>query len=168
MLFKRLLKKTRSRLCCFCLAAFLVTSSASAMLQVSASDKTSAPISPGIFVLAEQNSMAMAGLRGNSIKFDADDFCRALNLARIDKITVTSAPAVTDGELRVGSTVVNSGQTVSAANLSLLSYTASSGITTSSFRFRADDSPYEMTCKLYLLDRMNYAPTLSMVPKTSL
>ena len=128
-----------------------------------------APVSPALYVLAEQNSMAMAGLRGGSISFEHDDFARAMNLSEIDSVTITQVPPVTDGELRVGQTVVNSGQTVSAANLSLLQYTASGAdITTSSFRFTVEDSPVEITCHLYLLDRANHSPTLSMVPKTSL
>ena len=129
----------------------------------------SLPVSPALYVLAEENSMAMAGLKGSSISFEHDDFARAMNLSEIDSVTITQVPPVTDGELRVGQTVVNSGQTISAANLSLLQYTASGAdIATSSFRFSVEDSPVEITCHLYLLDRANHRPTLSMVPKASL
>ncbi len=162
------MKKRRNTLFSFCLAFFILTSSAAASLCVSANESQTPIVSPGISVIAEDNSMAMAALRGNSIKFDPDDFARALNISKVEKITVTSAPPVTDGELRVGTTVLNSGQSVNDKNLSLLSYTASTDITSSSFKFKVNDSPYEITCKLYLLDKLNHAPTLSMVPKTSL
>ena len=128
-----------------------------------------APVSPALYVLAEENSMAMAGLKGSSISFEHDDFARAMNLSEISSVTITQTPPVTDGELRVGQTVVNSGQTISAANLSLLQYTAGGAdIATSSFRFTVEDSPVEITCHLYMLDRVNHSPTLSMVPKASL
>ena len=160
--------KKRNTLFSFCLAFFILTSSVAASLCVSAKETENTVISPGICVIAEKNSMAMAAMRGSSIKFDSDDFARALNISKVEKITVTQAPATTDGELRVGTTVLNAGQTVSDSNLSLLSYTASNDITTSFFKFKVNDTPYEMTCKLYLLDKMNYAPTLSVASKNSL
>ena len=127
------------------------------------------PVSPGLQILAEEYSMAMAGIRGNAISLDGEDFARAVNLSHVSSITVTRAPATTDGELRVGNTVLMGGQTVSGTGLSQLTYVASSSdITTSSFRFTVNDSPVEMTCHLYLLDRVNHCPTLSMVPKTAL
>lgn len=162
------MKKKRHILFSFCFAFILFTSAISASLLISASDTSGAIVSHGLRIIAEDNEMAMAGLKGQSISFDSDDFARALNISKIEKITVTSTPPVTDGELRVGNTVLSSGHTVSAGSLSLLSYTASSDVTVSSFKFKADDSPYEITCKLYLLDKMNYAPTLSNAPKTSL
>lgn len=162
------MKKRRTALFSFCLAFFILTSSVTASLCVSAKEAETAVVSPGICVIAEKSSMAMAALRGNSITFEADDFARALNVSKIEKITVTQAPPTTDGELRVGTTVLNAGQSVSDSNISLLSYTATKDISTSSFKFRVNDAPYEMTCKLYLLDKINYSPTLSVAPKTSL
>ncbi len=127
------------------------------------------PISPALCVIAEENSMAKAGVKGNAIIFAHDDFARAMNLARVSEITVTQVPPIADGELRLGSVVVGNGQTIRGDNLSLLSYVASNaGIATSSFRFRVGSSPVEMTCRLYLLDKANQAPTLSLVPKASL
>lgn len=120
-----------------------------------------APASPGLCVLAEKSPMAVAGLVGSSISLDASDFARAANLASVSSVTVTSLPPITDGELRVGNTVLTNGQTVSGSALSLLTYTAASGITSSSFGFCVGDSPVEMTCNLYLLERPNGAPTVS-------
>lgn len=119
-------------------------------------------LSPGLSVLAEQNAMAMAGIVGESIRFEASDFARATNRSEVDSIVITALPPVTDGELRVGNTVLTQGQTVSGSGLSLLTYTAAADVTTSSFRFRVEDSPVEMTCKLYLLESPNASPTLSV------
>ena len=159
--------KKRTVLFSFGLLFLVLTAIATASLNIGAKEPD-ALVSPALCVLAEQNSMAKAAMKGNSVRFDGDDFARNMNLSKVEQITITQLPPVTDGELRVGSTVVNAGQTVSGADLSLLSYTAKGDIATSSFRFRVGSAPYEMTCKLYLLDRANYAPTLSSVPKTSL
>ncbi len=124
----------------------------------------SAVVSPALSVIAQSNGMAMAGLVGNSISFEAEDFARALNLSSVSSITVTKAPPVSDGELRVGDTVVNSGQTVSASSISLMSYTPKGSSTKTTFSFRADGCGYDIPCELFLLDSVNYAPTLSNVP----
>lgn len=166
------MKKTpvtkRSRI--FCLLFALIFCSALLSVSVYASDTEKAVVSPGLYVLAEQNTMAKAGIKGNGIKFESADFARALNLpvSSLGEITFTSVPPITDGELRVGGTVLNAGQSVSTANLSLLSYSPSSDIAVSSFKFRVGDSPLEMTCKLYMLDSVNNAPTLSIATQEAL
>ena len=162
------MKKRKIALFSFCFLFFFLATSATASFVMNSDGDDGGLVSPALHVLAEDSGMAMAGLRGSSIAFEAEDFARALNLASVDAITVTQVPPVTDGELRVGSTVVNKGQTLSKEKLSLLSYTATSDVATSSFRFRVEDAPYEITCHLYLLDKLNHAPTLSAVPKASL
>ncbi len=165
-IFKRIQRSTKTTLFSFCFLFFILT----AAVNVQAKEAEPAPpVSPALCVLAEQNSMAMAGVKGNSIRFEGEDFARAMNLSRVTSVTITQVPPLTDGELRVGSTVVAGGQTISGGNLSLLTYVASSAnIGTSSFRFRVGDSPVEMTCKLYMLDHVNQSPTISMAPEASL
>ena len=139
-----------------------------ASIDVAASEPP-AVVSPALYVLAEQNSMAMAGLHQNDILFEHDDFARAVNLSQISAITVTETPPISDGELRLGSIVVQKGQIIRGSNLSLLSYSASSAeISHSSFRFTVGTSPVEITCHLYMLDKHNECPTLSVAPETSL
>ena len=126
------------------------------------------PISPALNYIAEQNSMAKSALKGNAVSFSPEDFARAVNLNSIDSITITSLPPVSDGELRVGSSVLTSEQTLSTASISLMTYHASQEVSRSEFRFKVNDSPVELCCKLYMLDKENYAPTLSLAPKTAL
>lgn len=163
------MKKSKIALYSVGLTAAIVTSMITAGMCVSAEKADSAPVSPALAVIAEDSGMAMAGLIGNTVEFEKEDFARALNLSEVGDITVTQAPAVSEGELRVGNVVVSSGQTVSAANLSLLSYTASgSQSTRATFRFSHGDSGYDIPCEIYLLDKVNYAPTLSDVPENYL
>lgn len=152
----------------FCFLFLFMTATAPLTLSAYAAE-ASAPVSPALYVLAEQNGMAKAALRGNAIRFGHDDFARAVNLSEIDEVTITEIPPITDGELRLGNVVVNRGQTVSGSNLSLLSYVASDAdIQTSSFRFSVNGSPVDISCKLYLLEQVNACPTLSVAPEASL
>ena len=139
------------------------------LLLPSCSSKSSdnAPVSTAINSLCLQNSMAKSTLKGEEIKFSALDFARALNVERVDSVCITQVPPKTDGSLRVGSTLLSGKQTLSAASLSLMTFSASEAISCSEFKFTVNDLPYEMTCKLYMLDEINYAPTLSSAPKTA-
>ncbi len=125
--------------------------------------------SPGVLILAEKSGMAKAGIRGSELVFDRADFSRALNVSRVSEITFTSVPPLSEGKILVGNTVVTSGQTVSGSNLSLISFRAASPeLTRSSFRFSPDGEAYELECTLYFLDKVNYAPTVSIAPAVSL
>ena len=125
--------------------------------------------SPGVLILAEKNGMAKAGIRGSELVFDRSDFSRALNVSRVSEITFTSVPSSAEGKLLVGNTVVSSGQTVSGSNLSLISFRAASPeLTSTTFRFSPDGEAYEIECTLYFLDKINYAPTVSIAPAVSL
>lgn len=138
------------------------------LVSCSSSTESGLPISPAIGCLAESSSMAKSALTGQSISFSSDDFARAVNKADIKKITLTALPPSSDGELRIGSTVITSAQPISAASLSLMTFHPSGAVSSSEFRFRVDDSPYELCCKLYTLSEPNYAPTLSTAPSTAL
>lgn len=120
-------------------------------------------LSPALSVLAERCELAKSALSGDSVSFSSADFARALNLESVESVTVTELPPLTDGELRVGSSVLTGEHTLSAASLSLLTFHSSdSAVRCSSFKFKVNDLPYEMTCRLYSLDAPNYAPTLSL------
>lgn len=164
---KKILTSSRF-LCVGVLLSFFIGVS-SPSLYVSAAPADNALLSPALSVIAEDSSMAMAGLSGSSISFEKNDFLRALNLSKVTSIVITQAPPSTDGELRLGNTVISKGQTISAASLSLLSFVPSGDSTKqSSFRFCADNSGYDIACELYMLDRANSAPTLCYASDVSL
>ena len=125
-------------------------------------------LSSALDTIASENAMAKATLKGGTISFDESDFARATNLSKINSITVTKLPPISDGELRVGSSVLTSPQTLSASSIRLLSYEPKSSIATSEFYFTVNDSSTELCCKLYVLDEKNYAPTLSNASQNAL
>ena len=134
-----------------------------------AGDREPELISPGIFILAERGAMAKSGISGSEICFSRDDFARALNISRVSEITFTSVPPETDGKILVGNTVVRSGQTVSGSNLSLITFKAADdSISKTSFTFAPNGEAYDVSCSIYFLDEVNYAPTVSIAPAVSL
>lgn len=126
-------------------------------------------LSYGVGVLAADTDMAMSAPIGNDIVFSEDDFARALNLSKVDYITVQSLPTVASGELLLGSTRVAVGQTITGENLSYLTFSAAADdLTHASFSFTANGGLVPMVCNLYLLDQINYTPTVSIASGLSL
>ena len=127
------------------------------------------PVSPALYVLANEYSMAKATLVGRDLLFTVDDFRRSTNLSKIDSITITKLPPITDGELRLGNKVLTDQTTISVNNLDLLTYSQSSAnINTTTFEFRVNSSPVDIPCKLYFLDKYNECPTLKEATDMSL
>ncbi len=131
--------------------------------------RTEEALSPGLFVIAERNGMARAGIRGRELSINREDFARALDVSLVSSITLTSVPDEKDGKLMLGNTVLRSGQTVNGSNLSLIKFLpASDSVTKASFVFSPHGEAYDITCTLYLLESVNYAPTLSMASAATL
>lgn len=147
--------------------AVLVTCCLAALLCLGASADQSkpTPVSPALHVLAAGTDMRVATLIGNDYEFSADDFARAVNLAKPEYITVTSLPDPEKGALYVGSDGVVTGQTLRASDLSLLVFEPVGGsVGQSSFTFTVNGSAYEMTCVVCMLASINASPTTSAVP----
>ena len=127
-------------------------------------------VSHGLRVLAAQDELVFTGLCGNEISFTADDIERAMNMSELNYITVTKLPDPSLGTLFVGSTGAAVGQTVSAANLSFLSYAAADDTKPSeaTVGFTVNGWGYEMNCRLCLTDKLNYTPTTSLAPRLAL
>ena len=110
-------------------------------------------LSHGVSVLAAATDVAVSAPVGNEVVFSAEIFERGLNLSRVDAITVKSLPAVTDGELLLGSERVAAGQTVAVENLGYLVFCAAREEEMSaSFTFTVNQNSTEMTCNIYLLE----------------
>lgn len=128
-------------------------------------------LSPALNVLSAKHGMSKWTLCGNDIYFCEDDFCRALNLAKISYITVTKLPGKEFGTLVLGSTPVSEGQVLSASNLALMKYVpADDGATvsSSSFEFTCGENVYTTVCSLYVIEKNNFAPTVSSKSAASL
>ena len=131
---------------------------------------TTPAVSYGLRVLAAREEMVFAGLCGNEISFTAEDFRRAMNLSELSYITVQKLPEPGEGTLFVGSMGASEGQVISAGSLSLLSFAAADDTKPSvaTMQISVNGSDYVMTCRLCLVDRLNYTPTVSLAPTVSL
>ena len=127
-------------------------------------------VSYGLDVIAANSGMAVAGISGEALNFSADRFACAMNLAKIDYITITKLPEAVCGSLYLGSVGVEEGQKISAQNLSQMTYEeAKSGVgKETSFKFTVNDSAYEIECSVFMLKELNYSPTVSLASYASL
>lgn len=160
---------SRSRVYCAgaLLAIFLGVSSSS--FYTAAAPLGTELLSPALCILAEDHGMAMSGIVGSELRFEKDDFLRALNLSDVDGIVITQAPPSSEGELRVGGTVITNGQRLGASALSELCFVPSSTASTRScFRFRTEEVGYDLACQLYMLRESNASPTLQTASALSL
>ena len=162
------MKKRKNVLFSFCFSLFIVAACTTASIAVLAADFSNRQISPALSLLAEDNAMSMACLKGSQISFDRDDFARATNLSSVDSITLTEIPSIAHGELRVGDKVVSKGQTLTSGELNRLTYVPMSAVSSASFRFSVDGFSYDIPCNLYVLSEVNHAPTLSPSPSAAL
>lgn len=127
-------------------------------------------VSPALDVIATDNTMIKTGLSHSDIYFSEADFKQALGISKISSITITSLPPSTEGVLKLGTVDVVKDQIISRANLSLLRFIpASSLIESSSFGFyNGKSSGTEISCIVYIIPEINYAPTISLVSENRL
>ena len=127
-------------------------------------------VSCGLYVIAEQNQMTLAGIKGNMLNFSPERFACALNLSSVESITVVSLPDISAGSLYIGSTGVSVGQRLSATDIALMTYEEAlegKGIPTS-FEFKVNEGTYPVTCNIYMIDSLNYSPTVNVASYASL
>jgi hypothetical protein len=125
-----------------------------------------AVISPAFDIIASDLNLIKTGLVNNDITFTAADFEKVLGVDKIDNITIVSLPLVTEGRLMLGSLEVMKNQTISRKNLDLLRFVPLSGTgAETSFQFKNNGSTpsYNMTCTLYVIPELNFAPTINIV-----
>lgn len=160
--------KNRRRVAIFLCMACLLTLCACAKKQDEMQDAQSV-LSPGVQILSAATEMAVWGLRGNDVTFEAEDFSRNLNLSSIQYIKVISLPTAAEGELLMGSVRVSAGQIISGENLTHLCFAAADdSVTKASFTFSANGNAAAITCNVHLLNGENYAPTVSLASSATL
>lgn len=132
--------------------------------------ETALPVSYGLRVLAAREELVFAGLVGNELSFTAEDIRRSMNLSELNYITIRDLPSPGEGTLFVGSVGAAEGQVISAGSLSLLSFAAAreSAPSESTMEISVNGSDYAVTCRLCMLDRLNYTPTVALAPAVTL
>ena len=129
-------------LCALCVMTF-------GMSCIAVENNAAPVVSYGLQVISAGMDVAVSAPIGNEIPFSAELFARGLNLSRVNYITVKTLPPITDGELLLGSTRIAQGQTISAQNLSYVSFCASGDdVRHSSFTFTANDGNVPMVCNV--------------------
>lgn len=154
--------KTKKRV--LLLVGVLLLSLAVIPLMQVKTEAASSLVSPALNVIAEQLPFAKSA-SGETVRFTAADFDRALGVEAVGGITVLSLPAVTDGKLMLGAMEVQKNQTISRAHLADLHFVPTrEGVVETGFRFAdASTAPYAVNCGVYLLAADNGAPSVEQV-----
>ncbi len=125
--------------------------------------KQKAPVSPALSVISNEVEMIKTGYKGKELSFSPSDFEAALGREKIESIEILSLPSAVSGKLMLGSLEVMKNQKISRANISALKFIPSGNEASECyFEFRADGESYlSVVCSLYLLEKENFAPTVS-------
>lgn len=138
----------------FCLMlASLITASAAFAASASL-------LSPGMFVLSENDPMVMSGLIGEPIAFSNQDFCRHTGLPYYEAINITKLPPKEEGYLSVAGKEVSVGDKISFADCERLVFSPSESAVSSCFSFTVGEN-YGSKCNIRLAEEFNYSPTAS-------
>ena len=152
-----------------CLLSCYASADSGALLMMGNSE-SDVKVSCALDVIAYDKPMSISGIKGNALNFSNERFACAMNLSKVDSITITKLPETVCGTLYIGSEGVSVGQRIKGSDISLMTYEESSAGKGSgaSFKFTVNDSSYEMTCNVYMIDTINYAPTVSVASVASL
>ncbi len=130
-----------------------------------------ATVSTSLEVLAENAKLIKSGIVGSDVKFSATDFKQALGVRKFSTVTITSLPDSSEGVLKYANVRVSEGQKISAKNVYLLKFVpANELVSGSSFTFKCDEyvGGADIVCEVKLLEKVNYAPTVSNSAETML
>lgn len=149
------------------LAALVLTSGSAAMASEGKDGSVAGSalrISPALDVLASELSLTKTGLVAKEIAFTPSDFEKTMGVGRLDSITVLTLPSADCGKLYLETTPVMAGQVISRESIAALRFVPTgSEESDCSFVFGTVSSsqPLAVTCRLHLIDSLNFAPTAS-------
>ncbi|MCQ2386155.1 MAG: cadherin-like domain-containing protein [Clostridia bacterium] len=120
-------------------------------------------LSLGVSSFASDAILIKSGKAGQTLHFSQEDFKTALQVKKLDKITVLSLPDKESGTLRLANAAVKEGETVSASLLDLLKfYPKNNTVTETSFLFSAGSAcgGSELTCLIRYGEGENTPPSI--------
>ena len=137
---------------------------------LTAKESDAVSVSCGLNVIAARCDMAIAGIKGDQLYFSEERFACAMNLSSVDSITVTKLPDAVCGALYVGSEGISVNSRIESEDIAMMTYeeAKSGGGSVATFHFRVNDSAYDIACNIYMLDSVNYSPTVSLASYASL
>ncbi|MGM9635675.1 MAG: S-layer homology domain-containing protein [Candidatus Avispirillum sp.] len=122
-------------------------------------------LSPALDIIANESTVTVSALSGESVSFDADKFADAAGDSH-DSVRITSLPQAETGTLYYNDAEATVGQVIAFDKLEDLSFVPAEGVESASFNFTYDGA-YTMTCSILYGDSVNNAPTVLQCPALS-
>lgn len=118
-------------------------------------------LSPALDVIATNHSMVKASVTNNNeVLFDVDDFDRPLGV-NLKSITITELPSQAVGRLMLDNLYVVKNQVIARDDFSMLKFVQTAEGASAVFKFRPNNSTYEIECSLQALSSVNLCPVAS-------
>ncbi len=133
-----------------------------ALLSLSAFSVSASPL-PALDVLSSDLTLAKCGLLGHTLSFDPSDF-DDLTQSQTQSITVLTLPAPESGTLYLAGRALDPFTEIAAKDLTKLTFEPACDKENAcrfTFRKESEAGDYLAVCRLYMLPRLNFAPTLS-------
>lgn len=121
-------------------------------------------VSPALITIAKNKKLIKSGLKSTDVRFSESDFRQASGLSFVDCVTIISLPSADEGILKLGDVKLSEGDVIPKLKLSYLKFTpASPLVSESSFTFQigSGGSIPALECLIYIIDTINYAPTVA-------
>lgn len=126
-------------------------------------------ISPALSILSRDVQMIKSGLLYSDITFAPLDFERALGVGKIRSVTINTLPDALEGTLKLGERILTVGETIDRRDIVSMKFVpASSDVRESRFTFSTDLTSQDTVCSLYVLEKVNFAPTTVLEKDNSL
>lgn len=115
-------------------------------------------LSPALELLSEDIGLSKCTVITKEVKFTRNDFEETFGKP-LESVTVASLPSAETGTLKYAGSAVYEGQTIPAANLSLLKFTPSRNVGSTSFSVFADNQDELIaSCTVTVTEKHNTAP----------
>lgn len=148
----------------------LLTFSVLLLLSFSIFQASAASLSPALDVIAHQINIDINGIAGNDIVFSKSTIKELLDCQILSKIKITALPNEDQGIFTLDGNKVEKGEIITSKELNNLVFSPSSPNcfdTSFSFDVLSSGIEYNVTCRVHILDKLNFSPVITPIKEVS-
>jgi len=120
-------------------------------------------LSPAVNIIRSNIELKKSALLNSDVTFKPEEFEKILGIKKLDALTITKLPELTQGVLTLGGSDILAGQTISRENIQyirLVPYPNRTGAINFSFKNAGDTTAdSSIQCVVSVLDSLNFSPS---------